>query len=143
MNFMVCSRGEIERGVLVRTAYVVVSITDPDKHLARIREPAGFRGALRVQFHDAEPANGEPLASGIVLISQEQAEQIWKFVAQLEPEVGTILVHCEQGMSRSPAVAAALAEWFGEDHYRFFRQFQPNKYVYELMCAARPPLEHG
>jgi hypothetical protein len=43
-------------------------------------------------------------------------------------------------MSRSPAVAAAIARKLGIDETRFWDEHQPNRYVYELMVkigAAR------
>jgi hypothetical protein len=36
-------------------------------------------------------------------------------------------------MSRSPAIAAALAGAYGGDEAQFFRDYQPNLYVYEHM----------
>ena len=138
MRFIVASRGEIERGIVVRTPYAVVSITDPDNPRARIPKSAGFRGVLHVQFHDAVPVDGEVLPQDIVLMTTEHAEKIWRFVARHQDQVGTIVVHCEQGMSRSPAVAAALADRLGGNSVRFFREYQPNEYIYGLMLSVAP-----
>ena len=69
-------------------------------------------------------------------MSPDQAAQIWRFVREHEGQVGTIVVHCEQGMSRSPAVAAALCKAKGGDDARFWRQNQPNPYVYQLVLNA-------
>ena len=43
--------------------------------------------------------------------------------------LGAIVVHCEQGVSRSPAVAAALCDALGLDGRRFWHGYQPNKHV--------------
>ena len=138
MKFIVTSRSEIERGIVVRTRYVVVSITDPDNPLARIPKSAGFRGVLRVQFHDSVPVDGEVLPPHIVLMTREHAERILEFVARHQDQVDTIVVHCEQGMSRSPAVAAALCSQLGENSDRFLQEYQPNEYVYALMLSVAP-----
>jgi predicted protein tyrosine phosphatase len=68
-----------------------------------------------------------------VLMTEDQARQVWGFVRQWEGQVGSIVVHCEQGMSRSPAVAAAICRAFGGDPEDFFREYQPNQYVFRLM----------
>ena len=138
MRFIIVSRSEAEQGIVVRTPYVVVSITNPGRRRARIPKPAGFRGVLHVQFHDAVPVDGEVLPQDIVLMTREHAEKIWRFVAQHQDQVGTIVVHCEQGMSRSPAVAAALAERLGGNSDRFLQEYQPNEYVYALMLSTTP-----
>jgi len=39
-------------------------------------------------------------------------------------------------MSRSPAVAAALANSLGQDITQFDREHQPNEYVYRLLIRA-------
>jgi len=136
MKFIVASRNDIERGIVVRTPYVVVSITDPGTRRPRIPKPAGFRDAMYLQFHDAEPVKGERLPSEIVLMTRGHAEMIWDFVSRHQDRVGTVVVHCEQGMSRSPAVAAAIAKRFDINNDCFFLQWQPNVYIYALMCST-------
>ncbi len=138
MKFIVASRDDIEQGIIVRTPYLIVSISDPEKPRARIPERAGLRGVLHVQFHDAVPVEGEILPPHIVLMTREHAEEIWQFVAQHQDQVGTIVVHCEQGMSRSPAVAAALAGRLEGDSDRFLIEYQPNEHVYDIMLSAAP-----
>jgi predicted protein tyrosine phosphatase len=133
MKLIVKDRYSIERGILVRSAYVVISIHDPDKQRARIPKQSGLRGVLYLAFHDAEPSERLALPEDIVLMTEDQARQVWEFVRQWEGQVGSVVVHCEQGMSRSPAVAAAIFQAFGGDPQDFFREYQPNQYVYRLM----------
>lgn len=133
MEFLVASRDEIERGIAVRSPYVVISISDPHRRQPKIRKPAGFRAALYVKFHDAVPVETPRLPKHIVLMRREQARRIWKFVCRYRSQVGTVVVHCEQGMSRSPAVAAALSLQLNGDNGKFFQEYQPNMYIYHLM----------
>ena len=133
MRFIATDRDSIERGILVRSAYVVISIYDPDKRRACIPKQAGLRDVLYLAFHDAEPSETLELPENIVLMTEDQARQVWEFVGQWAGRVGSIVVHCEQGMSRSPAVAAAICRAFGGDHQYFFREYQPNQYVFRLM----------
>jgi predicted protein tyrosine phosphatase len=136
MKFIVVGRNEIERGIVVRTPYVVISIVDPQSRPARLRRSAGFRDELSLRFHDAERGEETPLPSEVVLMTRDQAKAIWDFVLRYRDQVGTIVVHCEQGMSRSPAVAAAICKALGENEEQFFRKYAPNQYVYELLLAA-------
>ena len=137
MEFLVRDRDSIEHGILVRSSYVVISIRDPDKRRAHIPKHSGLRDVLHLAFHDAEPSAGMTLPDDVVLMSSEQAKQIWQFVRRWEGEVGAVVVHCEQGMSRSPAVAAALCRAYGGDETPFFREFQPNRFVYRLMVGCQ------
>ena len=136
MEFIVTSRESIEKGIRVRSSYVVISIRDPDKKKARVRRQAGLRDVLYVAFHDAEPAERFALPAEIKLMTPGQARKIRQFMDAHKADVGAIVVHCEQGMSRSPAVAAALCKLMGGDDRRFWREFQPNRFVYSLVLEA-------
>ena len=138
MEFQILSREEIEVGIVVCTPYVVISISDPGTRRPKILRPAGFRDALYLKFHDAVPVESPPLPARIKPMRLRHAEQIWDFVCRYRDQVGTVVVHCEQGMSRSPAVAAALCRQFNGDDRHFFQQYQPNEYVYALMLSALP-----
>jgi predicted protein tyrosine phosphatase len=138
MNFIAVSRQEIETGIVVQGSYIVVSISDPRRRRPRIRKSAGFRDALFLKFHDAVPDNDDLLPSpAIVLMTEKQAKHIWKFVLGHQYEADTVVIQCEQGMSRSPAIAAALCKTLGADTSRFFREYQPNEYIFELMRSCR------
>lgn len=136
MTIIVTDRCGIESAVHVRSAYVVISIHDPDMPRARVRRQSGLRDVLYLAFHDAEPtANGAPPA-GVTLMTPEHARQIREFVERHRSEVGAVVVHCEAGVSRSPAVAATLARWLGLDERCFHRDYQPNGHVYRLLCEC-------
>src|ERR1017187_10576663 len=103
MNFIVTDRETIEAGLIVRSAYIVISIRDSDKRRAKVRKQTGLREVLYLAFDDAEPTDQMALPPEIKLMTREQAAKIHKFVEKHKSGVGTIVVHCEQGMSRSPA----------------------------------------
>ncbi len=133
MEFIVRDRELVEAGITVRSSYVLISIRDPDKRKVRIPKQVGRRDVLRLAFHDAEPADNFALPENITLMTEDHARLVWSFVTKWEKEVGTVVVHCEQGMSRSPAVAAALCRGMGGDESWFFKEYVPNRYVYRLM----------
>lgn len=136
MNLLTTDRRSIECGLIVRTRYIVISVRDPERRRPRIRQTAGFHAVLYLAFHDAEPVSGYNLPRNIRLITPRIARAIWRFVRTNAESAETIVCHCEQGMSRSPAIAVALAEALGEDSEQILRETQPNKYVLELLRAT-------
>ncbi len=143
MQFTVADRDQIEAAIRVRTAYAVISIHDPEKPKPRVRRQAGLRGVLYLAFHDAEPSVQMRLPEHVVLISAKHCKQIWAFAREYAAQVETIVVQCEQGMSRSPAIAAALSETYGKGSATFFKNHQPNHYVYQLMRTHRTEVVEG
>lgn len=141
MEFHVYDRRSVERGIVIREAYVLISIRDPDKPSVSHRRPSGLRDVLSLAFHDAEPAVGINLPKSVQLMQAEDAVKIWEFVQQHCKHIGAIVCHCEQGMSRSPAVAWALAEALEGDVGAILAESQPNKYVYELLRDTIAQLE--
>lgn len=130
-------RGSIEAGFLVRSSYALVSITDPGAELARVPRVVGCRAVLRLAFHDATPGAGAmEMAADVEVMRPEHARAIAEFAVKHRADVGAFVVHCEAGMSRSPAVAAAIAEYLGDDPGRFFDRYQPNAWVHTLTREA-------
>ena len=50
-----------------------------------------------------------------------------------DEDITTLIVHCAAGVSRSPAVAAAISQYLYGDNGNFFETQVPNKYVYEVL----------
>ena len=136
MQFIVHDRRTVERDIIARTPHILVSIRDPDKQPVRPRRNAALREALFLDFHDAEPVQGFRLPPDIRLMQPTDAVRIWEFVQRHRDGIDTIVCHCEQGMSRSPAVAIALAEALGGDAEGILAESQPNQYVYELLSET-------
>lgn len=72
--------------------------------------------------------------SGIKLFSNNDAREILGFIERNMPsnmlETLNIIVHCEYGVSRSQAVAAALSKIFTGKDDEFFMKYSPNRLVY-------------
>jgi predicted protein tyrosine phosphatase len=135
VQFVVVGRDEIECGVIVREPYAVISISDPGTRRPRIHKPTLLRAALFLKFHDAE----DQMHPDIVLMKLAHAKRIWRFVREHRDKIGILIVQCEQGASRSPAVAAAICRTLGGDDSGFFNEFVPNPYVYALLLKTVPP----
>lgn len=118
--------------------YVLISISSPDGEPITPGEDENRMGVLFLEFHDligAEVAGFES-RHGFkpVLFSREHALQIKDFLASHR---GVFLAcNCEAGISRSAAVAAAVAKATGEDDSIYFRRYHPNPRVYRMTLEA-------
>ena len=99
--------------------YVVISCLTPGARPARLRTSGFRRGVLRLNFHDVDqvaPRVRRIMGKRLVLFTATQARKIVAFVrlhTERAPDadpLALILCHCEAGISRSAAVAAALNE---------------------------------
>ncbi|TWU37494.1 hypothetical protein Q31b_42820 [Novipirellula aureliae] len=52
MEFQVHGRATIERGIVVRSAYVLISIRDPESPVVGFTRPTASRDVLSLAFHD-------------------------------------------------------------------------------------------
>lgn len=66
---------------------------------------------INIQFHDVTE---ELMVDGVLwrLMEPEHAKMIVDFVYEQLPGAGTLIVHCEAGISRSAGVAVGLARYF-------------------------------
>jgi predicted protein tyrosine phosphatase len=100
---------------------------------AFIRIPKKRRRALlQIAFADAD----KPLP-GWILFDTDHAHDILDFVTLYWKRIDTLMVHCEQGRSRSAAVAAAIA-WlkFGDETEFFEEPFVPNHFIYRTLLEV-------
>lgn len=65
------------------------------------------------------------------------AMAILDFVAEWWDRVEVLLIHCELGLSRSPAVAAALSRIYYGDDGPWFESDFPNSLVYEVLLETQ------
>lgn len=95
---------------------------------------------LRLSFLDADCPNDFDVYGKIAkesdLMSDEQAKQIVDFVEKYSDYV--IIVHCDAGISRSSAVAAAILKHYTGDDSRIFdsRWYAPNMWCYYKVLKA-------
>lgn len=137
MEIIITDRESVERGLSVKAgAYALISITDPDKRRIRVRTSSARRAVVELRFHDAQPTAGFPLPLSVKPMIDDDAVRIADFVVQHRDRIKALVIHCEQGMSRSPAVGAGIAQSLGLDTTPYDRDFQPNAYVRELVIEA-------
>lgn len=134
-DFYVYSRQGLAAARPHEVPHIVISITSSVDDVARLPENTRCRGTLRLAFPDAAVAS-EVHAEG-VLFSREQALDVWRFVRQHLDGIERIVVHCDAGMSRSPALAAALSKILAGDDAQFFGgRYRPNERVYRMVLDA-------
>jgi predicted protein tyrosine phosphatase len=93
-------------------------------------------GLLQVDFWDLTSVCKKMPDGG--MFDEARARQILDFVFPLWEDIDVLLVHCEAGVSRSPAVAAALSVIaFGpRSDLDYFRKFVPNTHVYRVLLKT-------
>ena len=87
-------------------------------------------GLLRLKFDDiTEPDSPRSFTPAL-------AAEILDFVAGVWDLVDVFLIHCDVGLSRSPAVASALSRIYYGDDGRWFELDFPNQLVYDVLVET-------
>ena len=110
----------------------LVSITDTAAAPAVIRD--GWQAVLRVAFDDKDPVHFPDDYEDLQEISAAQAAAIAAFVADQQRHCTRLVVHCHYGVSRSAAVAKAVAESAGLPFPQDYADH--NDYVYQALRRA-------
>jgi len=92
--------------------------------------PDGYAAKIQFTFADFVDADKEN-------ITENQAHGLVMFVAKHWDNIDDIYVHCHMGVSRSPAVCAALTRIFlKEDDSFWWREYTPNGIVYGVLLSV-------
>ena len=116
--------------------YIRISIsTMPDEHVRIEPGVDGEMDSIYITFNDLDKKIDHEIDE--FLFSVENANQILDFVeyhSKLLTSPTICVINCEAGVSRSPAVTAALTKIFegGHDTYWFLR-YRPNMLVYRTL----------
>ena len=108
---------------------IIISISSANGHRPKLVKKEHNRVvAVLYLFFDDEVV-------GDNTFSDEQAEQIIRFVDVWKSVVERLVVHCDAGVSRSAAVCAAMKRYLGFDNQDIFKcqQYEPNPLVYETL----------
>jgi predicted protein tyrosine phosphatase len=129
MNIQVCSRKDA-RNFKCNVPWAAISITS-SPHVWPDLSEEGRIAILQLYFLDHT-------TPGENSMTKEQAQVILQFMQSVQDQIECLMVHCDAGLSRSPAVAAAIAKIFiGEDEDKpYFQRYYPNYLVYKLILEA-------
>ena len=118
--------------------YIVISIYSTGGQPADIPLHPKCIAVLPIQFDDVEEDEWMYGDTIYKPITEEKAERIWEFVDTWKSDAELILVHCDGGICRSPAVAAAISRVYkGEDKEWFKKPYLPNMKVYNTMLKVK------
>ena len=109
-------------------SWAAISITSGREH--PVLSEANRVGLLRLVFDDiTQPGTPQSFTPAL-------AAEILNFVASVWDKAEMLLIHCDVGLSRSPAVAAALSRiYYGDDGQWLALDF-PNHLVYKLLVET-------
>lgn len=121
--------------------HVVIQIASPDSKPPKLPDHPKRLAKLPLKFSDVDTRHLEQdgvkeafADRSLVKFNAVMASQIVSFVRLFREQAETIVVHCEAGISRSPAVAAALDRWLnGRETVDWFKLYLPNRLVYRTL----------
>lgn len=121
--------------------WAAISVTTYPSEFAKLNGTKRL-GLLQLAFADVNKEEDVERINVLVhatentsFFTKEHAAQIINFVQEMKSKgIELFLVHCEAGISRSPAIAAALHKIFvDKDDMEYFKRFQPNSHVYKTI----------
>lgn len=121
--------------------YAVISIRGAsDKSDVELKDSIRRRGVLPLKFDDVEADKGRGI------FRDKHIQWITDFVNEHKDKVDLFIVHCEAGISRSSAVAAALSLWLNGTDEPFVTgcgpngRFFPNQRILRMLKQAWTPI---
>ena len=138
MRLQVLNRGTAEV-ITVKVPHLFISIYSTDSTPANIKPNEFTLAILPIHFDDVEKDEVMYGTKVFPAITEAQATKIWEFVdLAMIAEVELIIVHCDAGTCRSPAVAAAIDLVINGDDTKWFQPpYLPNKKVYKTMLKVK------
>jgi len=136
MFFKVINRDEAEsiNGIPLVDPYVMISISCP-KDPANIPNRESCKDILRLEFDDVDVSVHLTGDRKIQYFNQEYAREILSFYRKYKDNIKYMIIHCDAGISRSPAVAAALSKIESGYDNDWFERYLPNRRVYSLLLS--------
>ena len=113
-------------------AALMISITDPARAEANIG--AGWKAVLRISFDDVDEITFPGQDVHLKKISADQAADIVDFIERNDCGCKRIVIHCRHGISRSAAVAKAVAEACDAPFPSDYTEY--NRFVYQALRSA-------
>jgi len=113
--------------------WACISIADGDNDWPKLSK---FQQVDLLQLHFLDKDVFEDGMEG-ELFSSRHAKKIFDFVEKNLGKIEVLMLHCYAGVSRSPAVAAALSKVYLNSDEAYFKKFVPNMLVYRTMLETR------
>ena len=143
LKILVLGREEI-KNFSAHLPYIIISVTDPETDDAEIPAADNLIDVLRLKFHDVgKPQTFQTERIKEFPMTKSQASEIKTFVERHIEKTRLIVCQCEQGVSRSAAIAAALWRFWQETDEYFFRNYWLNRFVYDCLTEVLENKENG
>lgn len=128
MKLVVLSRAEAMK-FKCDEPWATISITDVNSEFPELDETNRV-GILQQKFDDTNARRPGSFTS-------DQAFDILRFAENVAMDIEKLMIHCHAGVSRSPAVAAALYKLImNDDDSFFFQRYVPNTLVYRTILEV-------
>jgi len=116
--------------------HVVISIQDPSHEFVKLSEQEARQDWLGLKFHDLDDIFIPELygvQTNAVIFTKVDGLRILNFYNEWKNKVDLLIIHCVAGVSRSPAIGAALLRIDGQLDFDMFKRYRPNMHVYRTM----------
>ena len=144
MEFMILNRGQVLTIAKdITEPHVALSVREPNRPQAAYPANDSRIAVRRFVFTDEDcAATAERNGQTHLLMTDEQAEDLVKFVHEFKDSIALVVCQCDGGLSRSAGMAAALSVIYngpGSDSHIFTKKI-PNRYVYRKILEANERL---
>lgn len=142
-NIFILSRIEAEKfnpATVAVPPCTLISITEPHEVLPNFVYGKEYFSTHRFSFHDVTANTAWESGGRYKAMTLDQACDLAKNIRDVELEISTLVIHCAAGLSRSSAVALAIAEHLKLSHVvqeiHNSMHYFPNGHVLKLMRLA-------
>lgn len=110
---------------------IIISISSVMTDKILFAENSDIVDILYLNFDDVDRSNANAMTSN-------QAKEVTDFVNKYKDSIDRIVIHCDQGVSRSAGIAAAIMQYlFGTAQPIFSnRKYCPNLHCYKLVLDS-------
>jgi len=119
--------------------HIVISVSEPEVGFVEYESPM-LLDRLYLLFDDIDRPGKWNNRPG-VMMTEEQAHDIWNFVEKWDKKANTIVCQCYAGVSRSAAIAASIAKCYqGKAQYEAYfntPQYDPNEHVVRTLLEIK------
>ena len=141
IKFEIHSRQSIPNVVIKDAPYAVISICCYEEEFANLNiheMNPHCMDILKIRFDDIVYKDESTLkkeGKKYKLFTTSDAEEILSFFYSIKDRIGTILINCDAGISRSSAVTASLLKIYKDDDSEIYNspKYRPNSLIYRTL----------
>ncbi|HDK26321.1 MAG TPA: hypothetical protein ENG48_04420 [Candidatus Atribacteria bacterium] len=130
-NILIMSQAQV-RFATYDKPYAIIGLRGINETFPKYQDSSYLVDVLTLSVDDiTEPEENK------VLFSYIHALQILNFVEKYKNTIDLLIIHCNAGISRSPAVAASLSIIYNiNDYHTYFFLYEPNIHVFSTLMSV-------